>query len=206
MGSRPRAVAISKGPEELRPQMQKKWFPRNPADAREMCMGVDGQNEPLGKSGSKIIVGTVECDILNAAEGPQAEMAKQNGQVAVTKNYTKNNEEVAAKPNIGQGDIAAAGTNRLQESRPQSGGGQGMRSKRMKFDVVATRQMSNSTSWDRKHRTKMIENQCVVGPSVVMDGHCRGEHHMWAEQPGCSNKRTSRVSVREWIDAGEKMC
>jgi hypothetical protein len=30
---------------------------------------VDGQNEPLGKSDSKIIVGTVECDILNAIEG-----------------------------------------------------------------------------------------------------------------------------------------
>jgi hypothetical protein len=30
---------------------------------------VDGQNEPLGKSCSKIIVGTLECNILNAAEG-----------------------------------------------------------------------------------------------------------------------------------------
>jgi hypothetical protein len=206
MGSRLRAVAISKGPEELRSQMQKKWSPHNPADAKELCMGVGGQNEPLGKSGSKIIVGTVECDILNAAESLQAEMAKQNGQVAVTKNYTKNGEEVATKPNIGQGHIAAAGTNRLQESRPQSGGGQGMRSKRMKLDVVATRQMSNSASWDRKHRTEMIVNQRVVGPGVVMDGHCRGEHHTWAEQPGCSNKRTTRVSVREWIYAGEKMC
>jgi hypothetical protein len=116
-------VAISKGPEELCSQMQKKWSPRNPADARELCMGVDGQNEPLGKSGSKVIVGTVECDILNVAEGPQTEMAKQNGQVAVTKNFTKNGEEVAAKPNIGQEHIAAARTNRLQESRLQSGGG-----------------------------------------------------------------------------------
>jgi hypothetical protein len=142
-------------------------------------------------------VGTVECDILNATEGPQAEMAKQNGQVVVTKNYTKNNEEVAAKPNIGQGHITAAGSNRLQESRPQNGGGQGMRSKRMKLDVVVTRQMSNVASWDRKHRTEMIANQRVVGPGVVMDGHYRGEHHTWAEQPGCSNQRTTRVSVRE---------
>jgi hypothetical protein len=53
MGSRPRTVAISKGPEELCSQMQKKWSPRNPADARELCMGVDGQNEPLGENGSK---------------------------------------------------------------------------------------------------------------------------------------------------------
>jgi hypothetical protein len=83
-GGRPRAVAISKGPEELRSQIQKKWSPRNPTDAIGLCMGkkleggiiVDGQNEPLGKSGSKIIVGTVECDILNVAEGSQAEMAK----------------------------------------------------------------------------------------------------------------------------------
>ena len=65
-------------------------------------------------------------------------MAKQNGQVAVTKNYTKNGEEVAAKPNIGHGHVAAAGTNRLQGSRPQSGDGQGIRSKRMKLYVVVT--------------------------------------------------------------------
>jgi hypothetical protein len=58
--------------------------------------------------------------------------------VTITKNYTKNGEEVAAKPNIRHGHTAAAGTNILHGSRPQSGGGQGMRSKRMKLDVVAT--------------------------------------------------------------------
>jgi hypothetical protein len=131
-------------------------------------------------------------------------VAKQNSHVAVTKNYIKNEEEVAAKPNIGHGHVASAGTNRLQVSRPQSGGGQGMRSKRMRLDVVATQQMSNSASWERDRRTEMIVNQCIVGPGVVMDGHYRGEDHTWAEQPGCSNKQTTRVSVRGWIDAGEK--
>ena len=52
--------------------------------------------------------------------------------------------------------------------------------------------------------TEMIANQCIVGPGVVMDGHYSGEHHTWAEQPGCSNKQTTRMPVREWIDAGEK--
>jgi hypothetical protein len=214
VGSRPRALAISKGPEELHSQIQKKWSPRNPVDARGLCMGkkleggiiVDGQNEPLGKSYSKIIVGTVECDILNAAEGSQAEVAKQNGQVAATKNYIKNGEEVAATPNIRHGHVTAAGTNRLQVSRPQSGGGQGMRSKRMRLDVVATRQMSNFASWERERRTEMIANQHIVGPGVVMDGHYRGEDHMWAEQPGCSNKQTTRVSVRRWLMQARKMC
>jgi hypothetical protein len=87
MGSRPRAVAMLKGPEELRSQIQKKWAPLNPADSRGLHIGeksgeggviVDGQDEPLSKSCSKIIVRTMECDIINAtcwgplsSEGPQ---------------------------------------------------------------------------------------------------------------------------------------
>jgi hypothetical protein len=76
----------------------------------------------------------------------------------------------------------------------------------MRLDVVATRQMSNFASWERERRTEMIVNQHIVGPGVVMDGHYRGEDHMWAEQPGCSNKQTTRVSVRRWLMQARKMC
>jgi hypothetical protein len=215
MGGRPGAIAISEGPEESRSQIQKKWSPHNPVDARGLCMGkkleggiiIDGQNEPLRKSCSKIIVGTVECDILNAAEGSQAEVAKQNGQVVVIKNYIKNGEEVAAKPNIVHGHVAAAGIHRLQVIRPQSGGGQGMSNKRMRLDVGAAREMNNFASWDGERRAEMIANQRIVGPGVMMDGHYRGEHHTLAEQSGCSNKQRAipaRMPVREQVDRGGK--
>jgi|UniRef100_A0A804U6P0 hypothetical protein len=216
MGSRPRAVAISKGPKELRSQIQKKWAPHNPTDARGLHMGkkseeegdiVDGRDEPLSKSCSKIIVGTVEYDILNATEGSQAEVAKQNDQMAVTRNYTKKGEEVPAKPNIGHGHVTAAGTNKSQGSMLQSGGDQGMSSKRMRLDVGAALEMNNSASWEGERRAEMIANQRIVGLGVVMDVHYRGEHHTLAEQSGCSNKQRAipaRVPVREQVDAGEE--
>jgi hypothetical protein len=55
----------------------------------------------------------------------------------------------------------------------------------------------------------MIANQRIVGPGVMMDGHYRGEHHTLAEQSGCSNKQRAipaRMSVREQVDTGEKIC
>jgi hypothetical protein len=94
MGSQPRAVAMLKGLEELRLKIQKKWAPRSPADARGLYIGkksgeggviVDGQDEPLSKSYSEIIVGTMECDIINAKEdatlvvGSQTEVSNRSG-------------------------------------------------------------------------------------------------------------------------------
>uniref|UniRef100_A0A804RKJ7 Uncharacterized protein n=1 Tax=Zea mays TaxID=4577 RepID=A0A804RKJ7_MAIZE len=216
MGSQPRAVAISKGPEELCSQIQKKWASHNPADARGLHMGkkieeggviVDGRDEPPSKRCSKVIVGTVECDILNDTEGSQAEVAKQNGQVVVTKNYTKKGEEVAAKPSIGHGRVAAARTNKSQGSMLRGGGDQGVSSKRMRLDVGAAREMNNSASWEGERRAEMIASQRIVGPGVVMDGHYRGEHHTLVEQSGCSNKQRAipaRVPVREQVDTGGK--
>jgi hypothetical protein len=120
--------------------------------------------------------------------------------VDVTKNHTKQGEGVVTKRNIGHGHVAAAGTNKLQGSRLQSGGDEGVSSKRIKLDIVVAREMSNSASWEGEHRAKIIANQRIVGPAVVMDGHYRGDHHTLAKQPGCSVKQRAvpaRVPVRE---------
>jgi hypothetical protein len=206
---RPRGVALADSKEMGFSQPSRCQKATYGQKTEEGGVIVDGRDEPLSKRCSKVIVGTVECDILNDTEGSQAEVAKQNGQVVVTKIYTKKGEEMAAKPSIGHGRVAAAKTNKSQGSMLRSGGDQGVSSKRMRLDVGAAREMNNFASWEGERRAEMIANQRIVGPGVMMDGHYRGEHHTLAEQSGCSNKQRAipaRMSVREQVDTGEKIC